>query len=41
MAMLPARGDDAILRRGRVIRAAAQQAGFLRTYYNPVERRKW
>jgi len=41
VAMLPARGDDAILRRGRVIRAAAQQAGFLRTYYNPVERRKW
>jgi glycosyltransferase involved in cell wall biosynthesis len=41
MAMLPARGDDAIVRRGLVIRAAAQQAGFLRTYYNPAERRKW
>jgi hypothetical protein len=41
MAAIPARGDDAIYRRGQLIRAAAQQAGFLRTYYNPVERRRW
>ncbi len=41
MAIVPARGDDAILRRGWLVRAAAQQAGFLRTYYNPLERRRW
>jgi hypothetical protein len=41
MVLFPSRGDEAIVRRGRLIRAAAQQFGFLRTYYNPIERRRW
>ena len=41
LALLPARGDEKILRRGSFVRATAQQAGFLRTYYNPWERRRW
>jgi glycosyltransferase involved in cell wall biosynthesis len=40
-ALLPARGDAAVVRHGRFIRAAAQQAGFLRTYYNRAERLRW
>jgi hypothetical protein len=39
--LAPVQGDEAILRRGWLVRAAAQQAGFLRTYYNPLERRRW
>ena len=41
MALVPARGDDAIVRRGSLIRALAQQAGFLRAYYSRSERRRW
>lgn len=40
-ALVPAQGDDGIVRRGSLIRAAAQQAGFLRAYYSPAERRRW
>jgi glycosyltransferase involved in cell wall biosynthesis len=40
-ASLPARGDDAIVRRGTLIRTTAQHAGFLRTYYSVTERRRW
>ena len=38
---LPASGDAAILRRGELVRAAAQQAGFIRAYYSAKERRRW
>jgi GT2 family glycosyltransferase len=41
LALLPASGDAKVLRRGSFVRAAAQHAGFLRTYYNPMERRRW
>ncbi|HEY9179276.1 MAG TPA: glycosyltransferase [Candidatus Baltobacteraceae bacterium] len=40
-AVLPGHDDAALLRRGWLVRAAAQQAGFVRTYYNPRERRRW
>lgn len=39
--LVPARGDAAILRRGFLIRTAAQHLGFLRTYFNSRERRRW
>ncbi len=38
---IPAVGDAAILRRGELVRAAAQQAGFIRAYYSAKERRRW
>lgn len=41
LALLPSRGDTKVLRHGRFVRAAAQHAGFLRTYYSPLERRRW
>jgi glycosyltransferase involved in cell wall biosynthesis len=41
LALLPASGDTRIVRRGSFFRSAAQHAGFLRTYYNPMERRRW
>ncbi len=40
--LLPgANNDQRLLRRGWLVRAAAQQAGFLRTYYNGTERARW
>jgi hypothetical protein len=39
--LLPADGDERLLRRGRFVRLAAQHAGFVRTFYNPRERRRW
>jgi glycosyltransferase involved in cell wall biosynthesis len=41
LAALPAEGDAKILRQGSFVRSAAQHAGFLRTFYNPLERRRW
>lgn len=41
LALLPARGDEKIRRRGSFVRAAAQHAGFLRAYYSSRERRRW
>lgn len=41
LALLPAAGDSRIVRQGTFVRAAAQHAGFLRTYYNPMERQRW
>lgn len=40
-ALLPGPSDAVLLRRGWFIRTAAQRAGFLRTYYNRTERRRW
>jgi len=40
-AVVPARDDQALLRRGMLLRHAAQHAGFIRTYYNPRERARW
>lgn len=40
-ALLPGSGEAALLRRGWFIRSAAQHAGFIRTYYNRAERRRW
>lgn len=40
-ALVPGRNDAALLRRGWFVRAAAQHTGFVRTYYNPRERRRW
>jgi glycosyltransferase involved in cell wall biosynthesis len=40
-AVLAGRGDAAIVRRGRFVRAAAQHVGFLRTYYRRSERARW
>ncbi len=40
-ALLPGTDDQALLRRGWFVRTAAQHAGFVRTYYNPRERRRW
>ncbi len=40
-AALPGKDDAALLRRGRFVRNAAQHAGFLRSYYNPRERKRW
>ncbi|HET7813445.1 MAG TPA: glycosyltransferase [Candidatus Baltobacteraceae bacterium] len=40
-ALLPAGGDERILRQGQFVRVAAQHAGFVRTFYNPRERRRW
>jgi glycosyltransferase involved in cell wall biosynthesis len=40
-ALLPGTSDAMLLRRGSFIRSAAQHAGFLRTYYNRTERRRW
>jgi glycosyltransferase involved in cell wall biosynthesis len=39
--LLPCRGDTAILRRGWLIRTAAQRVGFLRTFFDSRERRRW
>jgi glycosyltransferase involved in cell wall biosynthesis len=41
LAVLPSGGDEKILRQGWFVRSAAQHAGFLRTYYNPLERLRW
>lgn len=38
---IPAAGDAAIVRRGELVRAAAQQAGFIRAFYSAKERRRW
>lgn len=40
-ALVPARGTQRILRQGQFLRAAAQQAGFIRTFYSAAERRRW
>ncbi|MHB8144736.1 MAG: glycosyltransferase [Vulcanimicrobiaceae bacterium] len=40
-ALLPAKGDEALRRRGAFVRAAAQHAGRIVTYYDPAERRRW
>jgi glycosyltransferase involved in cell wall biosynthesis len=40
-AVLPGRDDSALLRRGWFVRSIAQHAGFVRTYYNFAERRRW
>lgn len=40
-ALLPGPQDARLLRRGRLVRGAAQQAGFLRTYYSARERARW
>jgi glycosyltransferase involved in cell wall biosynthesis len=40
-ALVPGTSDAVLLRRGSFIRSAAQHAGFLRTYYNRTERRRW
>lgn len=39
--LLPSQGDTAILRRGWLIRTAAQHVGFLRTFFDSRERRRW
>lgn len=41
LALAPANGMQRILTRGQLVRAAAQQAGFICTYYNLRERKKW
>jgi GT2 family glycosyltransferase len=40
-ACLPANGDVALLRRGTLIKKAAQHAGFVSTYWRPGERKRW
>lgn len=40
-ALLPADGDERLLRQGRFVRLAAQHAGFVRTFYDPRERARW
>ncbi|MFN2449584.1 MAG: glycosyltransferase family 2 protein [Candidatus Baltobacteraceae bacterium] len=40
-AAVPAHGDTAVLRKGGLVRAAAQQAGFIATFYSARERRRW
>ncbi|MBV9271638.1 MAG: glycosyltransferase [Candidatus Eremiobacteraeota bacterium] len=40
-ALLPAKDDEGVVRRGLLLRHAAQHAGFIRTYYNPRERARW
>jgi len=37
----PTQGDEAILRRGTFVRSAAQHLGFLQTFWNERERRRW
>jgi len=41
LALVPGRGNVRLVRRGLFVRYAAQHAGFVRTYYNPRERRRW
>lgn len=41
LALIPGSDDAGLLRRGSFVRTAAQHAGFVRTYYNLRERRKW
>lgn len=38
---VPGKDDAALLRRGHLVRNAAQHAGFLHAYYRPLERRRW
>lgn len=38
---IPATGDAGVARHGAFVRAAAQHAGFVRTYYSARERRRW
>lgn len=40
-ALRPGRDDAALMRRGVFVRALAQHAGFLRTLFDDVERRRW
>lgn len=40
-AALPAPPHARMFRKGELVRAAAQQLGFLRTYYSAKERRRW
>ncbi len=40
-ALLPSRGTQRIVRHGQFVRAAAQQAGFISTFYSATERRRW
>lgn len=34
-------GDESLLRRGMFVKSLAQRAGFVSTYWNPVERSRW
>ena len=40
-ASIPAKGEPGIVRRGQFVRNTAQHLGFLRTYYNRKERKRW
>jgi GT2 family glycosyltransferase len=40
-ACVPAKGDAALVRRGTFVKQVAQRLGFITSYWNPVERRKW
>jgi glycosyltransferase involved in cell wall biosynthesis len=40
-ACLPGESDEALVRRGSFLRNFAQRLGYMTTYWNPMERRRW
>jgi hypothetical protein len=40
-ACVPVKGDQGLIRRGRLVQHCAQRLGFDRTYWNKEEKRKW
>lgn len=40
-ALLPGKGDEAILRRGHLVKKAAQRVGFTKRYWSPAEAARW
>lgn len=40
-AVVPAAGDEGVIRRGTLIKKAAQRVGFARTFWNPSEAARW